>query len=160
MKPKFTMILTLFMALITQLTIAQQKTISGTVSDGNGLPLAGATVVISETTTGTTTDFDGKYLIQASVGDLLNFSYTGYSEQTITIGTANTYNVRLQLNTDLKEVVVIAYGSQSKDKIIQNVSVISEQALENLVTTSSPDQLIRGQASRAYYSSQFIRAIL
>ena len=147
MKPKFTMILTLFMALITQLTIAQQKTISGTVSDGNGLPLAGATVVISETTTGTTTDFDGKYLIQASVGDLLNFSYTGYSEQTITIGTANTYNVRLQLNTDLKEVVVIAYGSQSKDKIIQNVSVISEQALENLVTTSSPDQLIRGQAS-------------
>jgi hypothetical protein len=57
MKTKFTMILTLFMALIVQLTFAQQKTVTGTVSDENGLPLIGATVAISGTSSGTTTDF-------------------------------------------------------------------------------------------------------
>ena len=59
MKTKSTLILTLFMALIVQLSFAQQNTISGTVSDENGLPLLGATIVISGTTCGTTTDFDG-----------------------------------------------------------------------------------------------------
>jgi len=49
MKTKFTRILTLFMALIVQVTFAQQKTVSGTVSDENGLPLIGTTVVISGT---------------------------------------------------------------------------------------------------------------
>jgi len=63
MNPKFKMILTLFTALIVQLTFAQQKTVSGSVSDENGLPLIGATVVISGTSSGTTTDFDGKYQI-------------------------------------------------------------------------------------------------
>jgi hypothetical protein len=53
MKTKFTMILTLFMAFVVQLTFAQQRTISGTVSDENGLPLLGATVVISGSSTGT-----------------------------------------------------------------------------------------------------------
>ena len=66
MKTKFTMTLTLFMALIVQLTFAQQKTVSGTVSDENGLPLIGATVVIAGTSSGTTTDFDGNYKINAS----------------------------------------------------------------------------------------------
>ena len=67
MKTKFTMILTLFMALIVQLTFAQQKTVTGTVSDENGLPLIGATVVISGTSSGTTTDFDG-YTTDSSSG--------------------------------------------------------------------------------------------
>jgi TonB-dependent starch-binding outer membrane protein SusC len=59
MKTKSTLILTLFMALIVQLSFAQQNTISGTVSDENGLPLLGATIVISGRTSGITTDFDG-----------------------------------------------------------------------------------------------------
>jgi len=75
MKTKFTMILTLFMALIVQVTFAQQQTVSGTVSDENGLPLIGATVVISGTSSGTTTDFDGYYRINARQGEVLNFSY-------------------------------------------------------------------------------------
>ena len=66
MKTKSTLILTLFMALIVQLSFAQQNTISGTVSDENGLPLLGATIVISGTTSGTTTDFDGNYKINAN----------------------------------------------------------------------------------------------
>jgi ABC-type Fe3+-hydroxamate transport system substrate-binding protein len=60
MKPKFTMILML-LALGVQMVFAQQKTVSGIVSDENGLPLQGATVIISSTSSGTSTDFDGKY---------------------------------------------------------------------------------------------------
>jgi hypothetical protein len=60
MKPKFTMILML-LALGVQMVFAQQKTVSGIVSDENGLPLQGATVIISGTSSGTSTDFDGKY---------------------------------------------------------------------------------------------------
>ena len=60
MKPKFTMILML-LALGVQMVFAQQKTVSGTVSDENGLPLPGATVIRAGTSSGTTTDFDGKY---------------------------------------------------------------------------------------------------
>ena len=113
MNPKFKMILTLFMALIVQLTFAQQKTVSGTVSDENGLPLIGATVVISGTSSGTTTDFDGKYQILASTGDVLNFSYVGYSDQNITVGSSNTLNISMQSDDSLEEVVVTETKSPS-----------------------------------------------
>jgi len=111
MNPKFKMILTLFTALIVQLTFAQQKTVSGSVSDENGLPLIGATVVISGTSSGTTTDFDGKYQILASTGDVLNFSYVGYSDQNITVGSSNTLNISMQSDDSLEEVVVTGVAS-------------------------------------------------
>ncbi len=63
MKTKFSGILTLLLAFVVQFTFAQEKTVSGTVSDNNGLPLPGATVVIQGTSTGVSTDFDGKYSI-------------------------------------------------------------------------------------------------
>ena len=116
MKPKFKMILTLFMALIVQLTFAQEKTVSGTVSDENGLPLIGATVVISGTSSGTTTDFDGKYMLNANTGDVLNFSYVGYSDQNKTVGAASTINLSLQPDNTLDEVVVTALGIKRSKK--------------------------------------------
>ena len=67
MKPKFTMILTL-LALGVQLIFAQQKTVSGTVSDENNMPLPGATVLVAGTSSGTTTDFDGKFQLNVNTG--------------------------------------------------------------------------------------------
>jgi TonB-linked SusC/RagA family outer membrane protein len=116
MKTKFTMILTLFMAFVVQLTFAQQRTISGTVSDENGLPLLGATVVISGSSTGTTTDFDGNYKINANTGNVLIFSYVGYQGQNISVGASNTVNVTLQLDNTLDEVVVTALGIKSNPR--------------------------------------------
>ena len=58
MKTKFSVILTLLLALVVQISFAQNKNVSGTVSDNNGLPLPGATVVIEGTSTGVSTDFD------------------------------------------------------------------------------------------------------
>lgn len=66
MKTKFKMILTLFTALIVQATLGQKQTVSGKVSEENGLPLIGTTVVISGTSSVKTRDFDGKYLLNAN----------------------------------------------------------------------------------------------
>ena len=104
------------MALIVQLSFAQEKTVSGTVSDENGLPLIGATVVVSGTSNGTTTDFDGKFMITASTGDVLNFSYVGYSDQNITVGASNTIDATLQPDNSLDEVVVTAQGIKREKK--------------------------------------------
>lgn len=60
MKTKFSGILTLLLAFVVQLTFAQEKTVSGTVSDESGLPLPGVNIIVKGTTNGTQTDFDGK----------------------------------------------------------------------------------------------------
>ena len=118
MKTKFTMILTLFMALIVQISFAQQKTVSGTVSDENGLPLIGTTVLVVGTSSGTTTDFDGKYSIKAKAGDVLSYSYVGYATQNKTVGAASTINLSLQSDNTLDEVVVTALGIKRDEKAL------------------------------------------
>ena len=112
------MILTLFMALIVQISFAQQKTVSGTVSDENGLPLIGTTVLVVGTSSGTTTDFDGNYAIKAKTGDVLSYSYVGYATQNKTVGAASTINLALQLDNSLDEVVVTALGIKREEKAL------------------------------------------
>ena len=77
MKTKFKGVLTLLLALIVQVSFAQEKTVSGTVSDNTG-SLPGVTVIVKGTSTGAETDFDGKYSIKTKSGDVLVFNYLGY----------------------------------------------------------------------------------
>ena len=102
MKTKFSVILTLLLALVVQISFAQNQNVSGTVSDENCLPLPGATVVIEGTTTGVSTDFDGKYSIKASQGDVLFISFVGYSTQSQPVGASNTINVSMELDNSLE----------------------------------------------------------
>lgn len=117
MKPKFTMILTLF-ALGVQLVFAQQKTITGTVSDENNMPLPGATVLIAGTSTGAATDFDGEFQINANVGDRLQISYVGYTTKSVDVGLSDTYNISLVPDNSLEEVVVTALGISKSEKAV------------------------------------------
>lgn len=110
MKTKFSGILTLLVVFIVQFTFAQEKTISGTVSDDTGLPLPGVNIIIQGTTTGTQSDFDGNYSIETSVGQVLVFSYVGFETQEITVGASNSINVTMQAGSVLDEVVVTALG--------------------------------------------------
>ena len=76
--------LLLFLALCgIQLSLAQSGTVSGTLTDENNMPLPGATILIKGTTTGTATDFDGKYTLQCNVGDILEVAYVGYDTREI-----------------------------------------------------------------------------
>jgi TonB-dependent SusC/RagA subfamily outer membrane receptor len=115
MKTKFNGILTLLLALTVQFTFAQ-KTVSGTVSDDGG-PLPGVSVIIKGTKTGTETDFDGKYSLQAKQGDVLQFSYVGKQTAERTVGTSNTIDVKLTDDANvLEEVVITALGIPKEKK--------------------------------------------
>ena len=135
MKTKFSGILTLLLAFVVQFTFAQEKTITGTVSDETG-PLPGVSIIIKGTTTGTETDFDGKYSVNAKQGDILVFSFVGMVPQEKTVGAANVINVVLVADNVLDEVVVVAYGTANKATITSAVTTIDADAIESRPTAS------------------------
>ena len=102
-------------------------TITGTITSADdGQPLIGVNVLIKGTNTGTITDLDGYYSIEANTGDVLVFSYTGYKDLEVEI--ANQTEVSLTLREDvsvLDEVVVIGYGTQKKSHLTGSISKLS-----------------------------------
>ena len=126
---------------------AQQKNVTGVITDFEGLPLPGVNILVKGTITGTQSDFDGNYTIQAIPGDILVFSYIGQKTEERTVGASDVINVQMQQDTQaLEEVVVVGYGNQEERKIIQNVGIVKEEAIENLQVVSA-DQLLQGQSA-------------
>jgi len=118
MKTKFKGILTLFLALVMQVSFAQEKTISGTVTDESGA-LPGVSIVIKGSKKGIETDFDGKYSITASNGDVFVFRYLGYKTVEKTVGNSNTINVVLEVGGEvLDEIVITAFGIKRSEKAL------------------------------------------
>jgi hypothetical protein len=112
MKKKLNGILTLFLVFMVQLTFAQDKTVTGTVSDEAGLPLPGVNVIVQGTNTGAQSDFDGNYSVNTAVGEVLVFSYVGFVTQSVTVGASNNMDVTLSIDAAaLDEVIVVGYGT-------------------------------------------------
>ncbi|RLK06663.1 SusC/RagA family TonB-linked outer membrane protein [Tenacibaculum discolor] len=146
MRTKFNGILTLFLALIVQISFAQEKTISGTVSDETG-PLPGVTILKKGTTQGTETDFDGNYSIQAKSGDILVFSFVGMKTAERTIGSSNQINVLLESDNVLEEVVVTALGISKKEKGLGvSIGKVKAESL-TVARSSSPINALSGKVS-------------
>lgn len=128
-------------------SIQQAKQISGKVVDAQNEPLIGVSIQVKGTTTGTVTDFDGNYSIQAATGTILVFSYVGYITQEITVG--NQSVVQVTLNDDSKaldEVVVVGYGSTVKKDLTTSVtSVSSKDFIQGAVT--DPMQMVSGRVA-------------
>ena len=144
MKTKFNGFLTLFLALVVQISFAQQKTISGVVTDASGT-LPGVSVIVKGSSNGTETDFDGKFSISAKVGDVIVFRYLGYQTVERTVGSQNTINVKMaEDNTVLEEIVVTGYSSTSKVKLATASSQVSAKNIENRPSTSIA-QTLTGQ---------------
>ncbi len=117
--------------LVSTSASAQQIEITGTVSDTQRTILPGASVLVKGTTNGTQTDFDGNYSIQANVGDILVFSYIGFTQKEITVADLTTINVIIEENTAvLDEVVVTGYGSQTRGKLTTSVSKLDTEILQ------------------------------
>ena len=94
---------------------AQTITVSGVVTDPDGEPLIGASILAQGTTTGTSTDLDGKYTINVAPAGALVFSYVGYDPQTVAVNGQTTINVTMKENSVmLNEVVAIGYGTVKK----------------------------------------------
>jgi len=129
--------------LISAFSFAQ--TITGTVS-ADGQPLPGATVIIKGTNTGTSTDFDGNYAINADAGSTLVFSYVGFATQEVAVANQAQINVSLESDNKLDEVVVIGYGTQLKSDLTGSVSSVSSEDL-TAIPTSRVDQALQGRAA-------------
>ncbi|TRZ43085.1 SusC/RagA family TonB-linked outer membrane protein [Robertkochia solimangrovi] len=147
MKSKFTWILTLFLAFGLQFSFAQEKTISGTVTDQDGLPLPGANVSVKGTARGTQTDFDGNYSLSASVGEVLTFSYIGQKSEERTVGTSSTINVQLMADSQaLEEVVVLGYATTNKAELTGSTVQLNAEAIEQ-APVASVDQVLQGKVA-------------
>lgn len=115
MKTKHRVLLTLFMALMMQISFAQQRTVSGTVTDESGLPIPGVNIFIKGTTTGTQTDFDGKFQIEASPEQVLVFSYIGMQTREAA-ATSTTINMTLADQTTMLEGVVVTAAGIKRER--------------------------------------------
>ncbi|MDA6068737.1 SusC/RagA family TonB-linked outer membrane protein [Flavobacterium sp. AC] len=118
MKLKFNGFLVLLLVLVAQLTFAQERAVSGTVSDNTGMPLPGVSVLVKGTKTGTQTDFDGKYSIKAAPNQILIFSYIGMKAQELPASSASV-NAKLKNDSvELESVVVTALGVKKSTRAL------------------------------------------
>lgn len=138
MKSKFTWIFTLLLAFFIQFSFAQEKTITGVITDANGMPIPGVTVMVQGNPPGVQTDFDGNYSISASVGQKLVFSYIGMASQTVTVGASNTVSVQMQDAAEvLSDVVIEAYRTTTR-------------ATSNIASTTVTSKTIEGRPNASF----------
>ena len=137
--------LLLLMLLVPSLALAQ-STISGTVSESeNGFPLPGVNVIIKGSSSGTTTDFYGKYQLTANNGDVLVFSYVGYTSQEVIFAGQAVLDVKLSEDASaLDEIVLIGYGGVKKEDLTGAVDLITAKDF-NQGPIVSAQQLISGK---------------
>ena len=108
------------------------RPISGTVLNAEGQPVVGATVVIKDTTKGTSTGLDGGFSLEAAPSDVLVVSYIGYDTQEIEVGSRTSLEIRLAENTtELDDVVVIGYGAVKKRDVSTAISSIKAEDIAN-----------------------------
>ncbi|WP_073247161.1 SusC/RagA family TonB-linked outer membrane protein [Maribacter aquivivus] len=143
--------LKLFMVvmLLVNIQLFAQDTydLSGTVTDANNVPIPGANIVVANTTRGTQSDFDGNFTIQVTSGDILRFSYIGYTTETVAIVAQKTVSVTLKEDaSQLDEVVVVGYGTQKKSTVTGSISKVTNETLDQIAVSRVDDALI-GQVS-------------
>ncbi len=140
------LLLVLFFFMQAALLVAQNKTITGRVTDDNGKPIAEVTVTVKETLEAVTTNEAGVFSIAVSGNArTLIFSYIGKASEEVSIGNRTAINTVLKSEEKaLAEVVVVGYGSQSKKRITGAVAKIGGEEFENKPFTSV-DQMLQGK---------------
>lgn len=144
----------LLLMTLSAFSIEAQTRITGTVtSQEDNEPLIGVTVLIEGTATGTATDIDGTYSIEANRGDVLIFSYTGMQDTRITVGDQTVIDVQMsEASTLLDEVIVTAYGISSKEAFSGSADVVGAEELA-IRNVTSPIAAIEGKATGVQFTS-------
>lgn len=119
-----------------------QRTISGVVTDGEGLPLIGVNVQRLNTSEGTITDIDGAYSISVNTGDTLLFSYIGFVNQQIPVGSQTTIDVEMSTDANvLDEVVVLGYNSVKRSDLTGSVASLRGDQIKKMPVASAADAI-------------------
>lgn len=135
MKKRLKVILTLLLVLVVQIGFAQEKTVTGTVVDEDGLPIPGANVIEKGTSNGVQTNFEGEYSIKIDQGDVLVFSYVGFATQELTVGSSDVIDVTLAIDAAaLEEVVVIGFGEQTRKSLTSSVAKVDADEIRSIAT--------------------------
>lgn len=114
----------------------------------------GATVKIKGTSKGTSTDFDGKFSLQAQPNMILEVSYVGFKTKEVNVGNLNRLEIVLETDFGaLDEVIVVGYGTTDKQNIVGSVGVVNIQALQTQAPTINLDNALQGQLAGVYISS-------
>ena len=137
----FKVLLTLVVGLFLSISaFAQQISIKGVVKDTTGEPVIGANVVIKGTTNGVITDFDGNFLLNANLGDIVQVSFIGF--QTQELPAAAQMNIILKEDTELlEEVVVIGYGVAKKNDLTGSVTAMKPDEMNKGLVTNAQDMM-------------------
>ena len=125
-----------------------QRTITGVITDSDGEELIGASVLLKGSDSGTISDFDGSYSIEVPTeGGELVYSYTGYEDQTVQIGTSNEINVTLSEGVNLDEIIVtgVATGTSTKKVGFSIARIKTRDILE--VPAADPGNALRGKVA-------------
>lgn len=131
---------------VTKLKIAQQqRTISGQVTDENGMPLPGASVFVKGNKNVTMTDFDGKFTLKVNEGDkILVVSFVGYESTEVLILNKSVFEVNVKPSSEgLKEVVVVGFGTQKKASMVSSITTINPKELKG--PTSNLTNMLAGR---------------
>lgn len=146
MKQKLKGFMALFFVLVLQFVAAQEKKITGVVSDNAGIPLPGVSVLVKGTQSGAQTDFDGKYILKASPNQILVFSFVGMKTQEIN-ATSSVINVKM---TDagaqeLESVVVTAFGVKREKKSLGYATTSLKAEQITAVVNTNPFETLSGK---------------
>ena len=141
-KLKLLIILLLFS---TYVAFAQTNAITGTVTDSDGQPLPGVTVVVVGTTTGTVTDIDGNYSINVETGSQIRFSFIGFAEQLVDITGQTVIDITMVADTEeLEEVVIVGYGTQKKESVVGAITQTKGEELKKQGNVSNLSDALAG----------------
>ncbi len=145
----------LFVLLVCLVSIgAQAQVVSGTVTDETGEALIGVAVTVQGSNTGTITDFDGSFSLEAASDAVLEVSYLGYETKTIPVNGQSNLNVSLGVDAEvLDEVVVIGYGSVKKSDVTGSVSSVKAEEIQAFPVLNA-GQALQGRAAGVVVQTQ------
>ncbi|MCH4824536.1 SusC/RagA family TonB-linked outer membrane protein [Gramella lutea] len=147
MKKRLQGFLTLLLVLVVQIGFAQEKTVTGTVVDEDGLPLPGVNVIEKGTSNGVQSDFDGNYSISVEEGKVLVYSYLGFATQELSVGSSDVIDVTMTVDAAaLDEVVVVGYGTATKQSFTGSATTIEAENLD-VKSTSNITQALAGEVA-------------
>lgn len=136
-----------FLLLLSSVSLWAQQQVSGTITDEAGVTLPGVSVRIINTTNGVISDTDGKYVIRAKSGDVLEFSYMGMATQNVTLKDQVVINIRMKEESHvLTETVIIGYGSAKKRDLTGSIATVSGTDITNKPMTN-PTALMQGKVA-------------
>jgi TonB-linked SusC/RagA family outer membrane protein len=141
-------LMAVLLLMLASVALAQERVVTGTVTDDTGAPLPGANVVLKGTTTGTTTDAEGKYRMSIPGDDaVLVFSFIGYATSEMAVGTRTSLDLAMKSDAStLDEIVVVGYGETKKSLVTGAISSVKAEELKT-VSVGSIDQAMQGRSA-------------